>query len=386
MPFTVKEIEDFLEKDEHELFRQFAEVVEQSASYQLILGYLTGRTQSLHGLQDDDMLIIWSSLFLLLESIENPTPNDQLVLDVIMHPEMKDHGRNDLQVMLLDYVMAHPSEEAFSAVLNHFRVMGASDTDIFSFVIFRLGYSVCEKQLAPSPLKDFLSGHIKASPHLIYPYHGYLAHTNDWSIMYFKLLEEARPDLTMEYVLYGTYVDTFNNNPVQFLATYRSGHYLPSLLTFIRDMTNGKPELVPSKFRAAMLLWETDEEQFSDLVIDISRQYLACLKTRKIKQHWGDWHRLKTSGGIDVGSLEYSTCAIYFLLQVHPEEALEQVADMFRNKVFVPVRVLDLLCQKAKEAVFPLFEMALQADSHIGGIRYYQDVTELLQKHFRPAV
>src|SRR6187551_2739034 len=234
MAFTLAQVENaFAINNDVVSFHIDITEVRKTVNYEVIIDYLTGKTNSLAGLQQDNNNYLWIQLVNLLKDFEKPSANDHLILDIIRHPDMIHIMDNVFSVWLINYALTHTSENSLQAVINQFRANGMTDDEIFGFFILHIGFGAHEDlNIEGTALKKYLADHIKRAKQLVYPRAGYLQWNDAWSMFYFRLVEEARPEFATEYVLYGIYSE--RTCPVVFFDNYRKGHYLPVILDFLQ--------------------------------------------------------------------------------------------------------------------------------------------------------
>ena len=171
MAFTIEEIEKALITPRPEWPMYFPQNAkrEESLNYSIITDYLTGHSTSLGSLQHDNKIYLWDTLINLLKNIENISPKEQLVLDVIYHPVVYPYMQHSLKHWLVLYAFNNQDKNSFQAVLNQFRHQGHNDDAIFNYLIFSLPFNlIAESNIENTALKEFLSNHIKKASKLIY--------------------------------------------------------------------------------------------------------------------------------------------------------------------------------------------------------------------------
>jgi hypothetical protein len=387
MAFTIEEIEKALVTPREEWPMYFPQNVERhkSGNYPIIIDYLTGKSNSLNGLQPDNEIFFWNTLINLFTSIENVSAKNQLLLDVIYDPTMFPFMQHSFNHWLLLYVFNNRTDKAFQAVLNQFRKQGMNDDAIFQHLVFSIGFGNTETpvNIDKTPLKQFLSNHIQKAQKLIYPTHVYLSWQNDWSHFYFTLLEEARPGLATEYVLHGMYAD--RNNPVLFFIDYKQGKYLPAILSFLTNQQNDNLKTMQVKFDSAIRLYEADANQFTELVLQVSNQYIEYCNIHKLREKWENGTDLKDFADTEMSYLTYSSCAIHLLFKHQKERAFEVVDNWKRDKIFINFKTLRIIHYHLQNESFVYFEAAVKSDNSVGGIEYFREVIGFVQKNFETA-
>jgi hypothetical protein len=383
MAFTIEEIEKALVTPREEwpmYFPQNAQL-DKNSNYPVITDYLTGKSTSLTGLQQDDRIYFWNILINLLTDIENISAKEQLVMDIIYDPAMFPFMQHSLNHWILLYIFNNHSDKAFQAALNQFRKQGMNDDAIFQHLVFSVGFGNTENvNTDNTPLKHFLINHIKQSKQLIYPSQGYLSWHNDWSQFYFTLLEEASPTFAVEYALHGIYSD--RTNPVLFFVDYKQGQYLPSILSFLTNQQNHNLQTIQLKLKSSIQLYESDMNRFSDLVLQMSNQYIEYCNTNKFSNKWESGTHLKDFADTEMSYLPYSTCATHLLLKHQKDKAFEVISHWQSNKVFIHFKTLQILHHHLQKNSFSYFEAAVKSGDSSGGIDYYRQVIDFAKQHF----
>jgi hypothetical protein len=90
MAFTKEQLEEALNAKTNREIGFQAGIIQfkESTIYEPVLDYLTGKSSSLPGMQLDHHAFPVVQLLNLLKNIEQPSVNDQLVLQVIRHPDI----------------------------------------------------------------------------------------------------------------------------------------------------------------------------------------------------------------------------------------------------------------------------------------------------------
>jgi hypothetical protein len=380
MAFTLAQIEKALSAESELLNYHFdTEQINRSPNYATIVDYLTGKTNVLPALQQDYNTFIWAQLINLLNDLEKPSANDQLVLNVIRHPDLVQALEYHFHYWLIQYARTHTSKSATQAVISQFKATGMSDDDIFGFFILQFGFNhYPDFNIERTGLKEYFIDYIRRSKQLIYPRSGYLQWSDDWSMLYFELLEEAKPEFAFEYALYGIYSE--RNNPVLFLHDHKKGYYLPHILSFIQDKQNASLRIIQSKFSTALILYEAFPGKYRDVAVELSLQYIEYLNAQQLSEKWESSVHLNEFSETDLSYLPYTSCAFHILLKHERDKALLILKDFFSGRKFIQQRTLLVLLHHLGKNAFPYLEMAMGIDG--GGIDYYRSLTELLQQEF----
>lgn len=390
MAFTIEEIDKALTTQNHQwpLHVNGDEGLQQSVNYPLITNYLTGRSQTLNGIQHDDKIYSWSALINLLEDdIETISPKQQLLLDVIYEPMLFPFISFNFNHWLLRYIFHKKTTSVFQAALLQFRKQGMTDDAIFQFLIFSFEYDEDNEPLPSNePLMQFLKAHIQGSKNLIYPSHGFIAWNNEWSLFYFKLLEETKPEFAKEYLLYGMQSD--RSNPVIFFTAYKNGKYMPDILSFLTDLKNTDLKTLQLKFASALRLYEADQQKYSGLALELAKLYLDGFGNNNPQQHWEGGFSMSSFEDTDLNYMGYSSCAFHLLFLHDRETALQKINEWLQQKVFIHIKTVKLLYHHLKQEVFPYYETVLATEAAKGargGIEYFRYFIGFIQEHFEPA-
>ena len=383
MAFTIEEVERALTtaKEEWGMYHRDPVGLKDSLNYPIITGYLTGQISSIQGIQQDNHTFLWGSLINLLKNIDPPSANDQLVLDVIHHPDLLPYMTHYYKHWLLGHTFNNGTEKSFQAVLTQLRQLGLNDDDIFNLFIFSIRYDD-EKEVTidNTPLKEFLVAHIMKSKRLIYPKQGYSQWDNDWSLLYFQLLEETRPEFAADYSLYGMFSE--RNNPALFFTQYKQGKYLPGILSFISNQQDDKLPTIQLKFGSAIRLFETDSTTHEQLMIKLAIQYLNYFRMFHPREKWESGFHLEEFTGTDLSYLPYSSCAFHFLLEKDKTSALNILKDWLDKKIYIPFETIQVVHHHLGADILPYLQLVLQADN--GSIDHYRKLIGMLQKEFKP--
>lgn len=385
MAFTVEEVTEALitPMKEWPNYHPVNTGFETSANYNIIINYLTGKSNSLSGLQFDEKIYRWVTLLNLLKDIENISANDQLVLDVIHDPLMLQFANYGLNSWIFFYILRKPSEQAFLAAHAQFQKQGMSDDEIFQYIIFRIGFvKDKEADITDTPLERFLIGHIKKSPKLIYPKQNFPGWGDDWSHFYFALLEKVNPLFAKEYAVYSIY--SRNNTCVTFFIDYKQGEYLQDILTFLTNEPNKNTRNIQPKFSSAIHLYEYNAEMFTEAVLQLANEYLENFYQGSTMQVWENGAHLKEFEGASKSHFSFSTCAIHLFFKHQREKALEIIDKWKEQNAFIKPEALDMIYYHLKEGALPYFEAAIKTSAPTGGISYYKEVFSFLQQHAEP--
>jgi hypothetical protein len=388
MPFTLEEIETAL-LTQHGNSGKFFHIeagLEKSVNYPIIVDYLTGKSNSLQGIQYDDKIYYWGALVTLMKDIEHVSANDQLVLDVIYEPVLSQHINHYFNHWMLLFFFKRKTDSAFQAIATQFRKQGMNDDAIFQYLIASVGFDdVQELGDEREGVIDFLLNHIRKSRVFIHPSQGYSSWNNPWKLFYFKLLEEANPLFASEYILHGLHDD--RQNPIAFFSDYKAGKYMPEIISFLSDEQRDDFNKLQIKFATAIRLYEKDSQKYNDLTLKIAKRYLDGFSASNNQLSWEGGYNIASFENTDLSYMPYSTYAFHLLFLHEMETALQKINEWLQQKVFFHIKTLKLLFHHLNDKAFPYFESALTTDvskSSQGGIEYFRSLIGFVQEHFEP--
>jgi hypothetical protein len=380
MAFTKEEIEEALNSPSVGIpgLQPDIEIPGYNTIYQPVMDYLVGKITSLSNLQLDYNAYGCVRLLNLLKNIEHPSANDHLILQVVHHPDLAHLIKYFYSQWLFQYALTHSGKTALQAVISQFRLNGMNDDEIFSFFISNID---CETEddsgLEGTVVKEYLTERIRKEKILTYPAGGRFGWENDWSMFYFKLLEEVRPESAADYVLFGICSD--RNCPVAYFTTYREGYYIPFFLKSLQNNHNPDLRTLHSRFTLALRLYEAVEAKYDLIASQVSQQYLEYLTTHNLQEpedriHWKQ---------PDQTFLNYVPCssgAFNVLFKQNRSNAEEILKVFFSKKLYLPYETIQVIQLHMGEDAFSYIEMAIQADS--GRADYCRSLIGLLQKEF----
>lgn len=383
MFFTKEEIDNALATENENLPLFFTKngSLSGSVNYLVITDYLTGQANSLGTLQMDDKIYHWSLLINLVTDLENISPKEQRVMDVIYQPLLFPYISHHFNYWMQHYVYVKKSDNAVQAVIQHLRKQGMNDDGIFQFFVFELQLHL-EDIMDIGYLRSFLLSIITKSKTLIYPAATSSIWDHHWSISYFKLLEEANPAFALEYAYYG--VRSQRNNPVSFFLEYRDGHYMKDILHSLTDIKNANVQIIGQKFGALLQLYATNKEMYQELTLNLATAYLQHFTATDREQYWEGGFHMPGLEETDFEYMSHSTCAFHLLFLNRKETALQLVDEWLQKKIFIHLKTLKLFHYHLKEQSFFCFQTILQRDTKYGGVDYFRSVIGFVHHHFTP--
>lgn len=385
MAFTIEEIEKAFSTPVHQIFHYTSTDVKLNVNYPIIIDYLTGKSNSILGITYDSNNLAFIPIINLLTSLETLSSNDLLVLDIINDQTMSPFLKYNFNHWLLQNLYSNESDNAFDNAIRLLQNQGNNIDAIFQFFIHTTPPADIDNMLMKHmPLTNFLFAYVKASKIITQPTNPYNWH-NQWSIFYFKLLEKVKPELAIDYILYGL---STSQSPVAFFINYQQGKYLQEIVSHLTNLQNPNRDVISKKFINAITLYENDQIQFESLVVQLSQQYLNHIRIHSLKYIHESTGSIKAFANKDQLFPFYplSTCAFHFLLSYQPTEAITSIELFFEQKIFIHQQTLLVLQYHLGDDAFTYFQKALTITNSPAGINYYQDLLSATTKLFSPAL
>jgi hypothetical protein len=382
MAFTIELVENALLINDKK-FEPFElqHLLKSSRNYEIITGYLTGKLNTLQELKNDYRLSFWVPLFNLLSNIENPGQNDQLVLDIIYHPEMFSYLQHFFSNWLAKYVFDNPDEQSFQAALNYFRKNGFNDSQIVTRFLFNDKIEFPKDFLGKdTPLKRFLTAELKKSKQLIIqstPWYDV-----EWSAVYFQLLDEVRPDLAGGYAVKAS-IQQGKDEIIPFFIGYREGYYIPSIIDNVRDSRNLPDVTWQDRLATGIQLYESDEA-YAGLVTELSYGYLNHYKENHTNEQYEPGFSVAEFKGSQWHYFAFSTCAFHFILKFDREKAISTLLDFQQQKIKLSYSLPVIVHYHLNHESLPFLQKAILQDAL--GIDYLKTTTMVLINKFDPPI
>ncbi len=381
MAFTKVELDNFHIKYAPE-FNYFNTQIPLSTTvnYSTIVDYLTGYSNTLNNLQDDFSNYHWGWLVTLLENFHAPGPKDQLILDLLAHPNMFNYTNHHLQNWLVVYTLQQNKKHVVDAVRRYFISNGLSDEEVFIFYIealenFQLSNEI---NLEGTALNDFLLDHVKNITNPLNITSNGRAWGRGWNTFFLRLLEEAKPELVRKYLLQ-TLLYCYED-VLQAIINWREGYYLQDIINEFNLLPVQQVAL--RKLNLAIHLIHVDEPKYASWAISACEDYLNHFQKITPKQKWESSIHLKEFNSTPLSYLNYSAVAIHYLLKNGHTMVKALVFEWFQNKTIVSFDMLRILFHHLGKNALPYLKAGLKADSSVGGIDYYRKIIDLLTKEF----
>lgn len=312
MPFQLATIEDLFHNSAYNYLVTYHKLKENK-NYPIITDYLTGKTTSLQGLDSSQNNIVFFPLLDLVKSPGAPQPDDNLVFDVLFHPDIFYPIQYYVYQWLAVCLLQHDDDKNMQAVLALFQRAGLQSRQVFELVIHYLqnqpaAYEMVTKM--DSPLRHFLLQNFPASTahrqHNVGPFY----FGNDWNYLYFLLMEEAQPHLAEQYLFNGLL--SSQEQTVTNLLQHRGGKYIPAIVQWIQHPHQSEFELM-AMLRAAVLLNELDKGNYGDLIVQASKMYLQNYPVYFGKHRWEPGFDVPEFEGTEISRFTYSAIAMHYL-------------------------------------------------------------------------
>lgn len=388
MPFTIDEIESLF-KNNNQRWPAYMITIDEfkkSIDYETIVNFLTAKTNQFQLLDKGFKNHMWGILLIPhLSNIKSPNEKEQLILDLIYHPDMDAYMQNVFLDWLLDFAFDNPDEQTFKEILKRYYQYGLQDEDIFNHIIYYLDNKIntntdnlLEKVAA---IKDFLNKYLLKQKQLPYPKHRHHSyHTPSWNLEYFKILEEIRPDFTNEYAGFGALYDSFHQMP--YFAKYKNGEYLAVISEYLNNVQNQTPHIIEKKFEAALYLFKTNKLKYLEFIVQQSETYLNHYRSNFPTRQWENNFQLEEFNGTALQHTPYTTSAFYLLLKHDKEKTIEILDDWLANNIFINNKTIEIYCQQSKQDTLPFIKKILLSEK--SGADYLKAVLDLLIKYFEP--
>ncbi|MCU0321660.1 MAG: hypothetical protein MUE72_04545, partial [Chitinophagaceae bacterium] len=289
MAFTIEEVTAALVKPRPEWPMYFPQNVQfqTDANYSAIVDYLTGKSSQLNNIQFDYTTIhCWHTLINLLNSLEHLSANDQLVIDVFMHPTLSNHLLHSLNEWIVWSIRHIKTDAAFQNGYQLFKRQGLSDDTIFELFAYARFYEIEPDmlELEDTPLTSFLLNHVKQLKKLVNKSTNYFYRSDVWSVHYFLLLEAAKPEYVPLYIREAVYSKSVV--AIDLLVKYKEGKYLSEIVAIITAKDFRQIDQLQSYFFVAAQLYAQDANQYKNVLLDIATTYLDNYKMFALTDRW----------------------------------------------------------------------------------------------------
>lgn len=389
--FTVEEIEKVLQEqanDPHQ-FNYNLKDLKQSANYGIVIDFLTGKSNTLQGLQHSYSLSVFNSLVKLLEPVEIVTAKQQLLISLLTDNYFISYTHVPFQNLLVDYLYAKPSAERLAATLQCLQKTGYTKDEVFS-ILSTITYRYQDNAISPSPVKEYLSNHIRQSktfPVLGQLYFGsHNPQTRFWNSCYFLLLEEANPAFLPEYIEYGFM--ELSENYVAFLIAHKQGAYLSTVEQLLQDIPVNELVRLNQKMMVAMAFYKKMPERFTAILKAASFEYLSAYISGANGFRWEQSYPLFTSSEqySHKDYLPFSAIAAYYLLELQHEGATALIDELFKGKSTIDYRIFFVLYKQLGEQSYQYIEKAVRNNAKSEVLSMYKELFNFVKENYEPAL
>jgi hypothetical protein len=383
MPFTPEQIEANLALTADYRTR-FSHAQHFETNLALVTDYLTAKSSSIQGLQPDSSNQIYYALIRLLGPLDPSTPDDQLVLDVLLDQAVFLFNERAILDHLAYNCVTLDTPTVIQSSLGIFQAKGLTAEDLFIWIIPLLS-NITQAQWeaipAAAPLKSFLSANIPtAVSRLIDP--RYTGWNSQYGVRFnpvvFYLLEKHRPALLDPYIQ--EFFSHDDQNMAGFLAAYKDGAYLSVLQQVMAEQPAATPEYT-RQLTAAIRFFFIDKDKYRDPVLRIAGNFL---------QHWRTTSENKYESRLQVPELKearhaYIPCTVvawFLLLQYDPSLAVARAQEWLAAQFPPHDEALELFCRYAGEDALPLLLAAATQES--ASLDFRRTAIGLLVAYFTP--
>lgn len=374
MPFTIEEIEATYLTVPADLWVPGLEPEERkkNKNYDVVMGYLTGQHHSLQELQNNRDTYLWRPLLQLLTNIESPSPNDQLVIDVVTHSAMGSNLTSPFIIWLAHYILEHPTEEALQAGLKLFDTLQYNHTAILELYCFQQSWVTLPPGFMdqPSPLKTFLLHEIKNGDNYINTSPEY----SRWNVIYLYLTEAVRPDLAKEYAVKTSLFS--QTDAVVFFATYKDGHYMPAIMDALRDPNN---QALYNKLACCVHLVAHDLKTYAAVAIEVANKFLENYAATPEKSRRDPGNEIPEFKNDPPLHFPYSVIAFHLLLKLDKEKGQYWLQEFKQQKIKFDQMLPRIVYLHLQNDALPFLQQALTKD---GTVDFLQAVIDTLVKGF----
>ncbi|MDF2191195.1 DUF4132 domain-containing protein [Paraflavitalea sp. CAU 1676] len=378
MAFTLEAIDQIFQKNGYYGIEKDMPLLKQSANFQTIANYLTGKTTTLGFIEQDYGLYKYQPLVAYLQNFEQPSEEEQLIINLCLHPDLVQSLSYTFAHKLVQYTVAHPTNNAVAVTINYFQKIGYGQVKVFEDIVSFFdgkGEGYVLKMLQGTELKQYLSEFLMKSgayrqPTFLYSY--------SWNFLYFLLLEENMLD---EHATnYAIHKALHDHQVAGFLLGYREGKYVPAIIGHLQQPGVRDRSDIQQRFTLGLGLYNKNKEQYGALLTGLANLYLFFMVNQKQLDNW-------ESTWLQEDDVRYklSGLAVYYLLQFEREQILKLIHEWMANKKFLSYDAMEALHKVLGKEALPLLQSDLQNDSPPDGIEHYTKMLTLMQEHFEPA-
>jgi hypothetical protein len=392
--FTIEEIEQALQDSSQQnfYFKDWVQELLQSANHAIVTDYLTGKTNSLQGLQTSHLLNVYSQLIHLLAPVEQSTPKQQRLFTLFTDPVAGPFTLYFLQNKIIQDLYHHPSAERLKASQHLFAQLGYTQDEIFSLIaIVTFYYEQDKKPIPSSPVKEYLSKYIHNSKTLLVPgqmHHAahYYNPSQLWNCNYFQLLEEAKPEFLPGYLEYGFL--SINEDYINFLLHYKNGYYVNMVEELLRTIPVQELNRLQQKMMVTMSLYNHLPDRFTNAMKTVAQEYLSLFITGADGARWeGSYPLFHQSETNDYNNyLPFSVIATHYLLELKHEQATALINQWFTGSATIDHRVLPILYEHWGADSFAYIEKLVKRNGKSSSLPDYKQILNFVKETFQPSV
>lgn len=392
--FTIEEIEQALQdsSQQHFYYKDWVQELKLSSNHAIVIDYLTGKTNSLQGLQHSHLLNAYSQLIHLLGPVEQSTPKQQRLLSLFTDPVVGPYTLYFLQTKIIQDLYHNPSAERLKASQQLFAQLGYTQDEIFSLIaIITFYYEAEKKPILSSPVKDYLSKYIQNSKTFLVPgqmHHAahYYNPSQLWNSNYFQLLEETKPEFLPGYLEYGFL--SINEDYINFLLHYKNGHYVEMVEELLRTVPVNELNRLQQKMMVTMSLYNHLPDRFTQAMKAVAQEYLSLFITGADGARWeGSYVLFNHAETNDYNNyLPFSVIAAHYLLELKHEKATALINQWFTGSATINHRVLPILYKHWGADSFAYIEKLVKRNGKSSSLPDYKQILNFVKETFQPSV
>ncbi len=351
----------------------------QLTNHDIVIDYLMGITSTLNNTVQDFSVYSLTGLLKLLKNPFNPDQGDQLILNVINHPDFYPYLSGQYYSHLFSYFLSHPSEEHLKNLVAQIKQSGLSDEEALMSLIYQYDGAFAGGSVSKSKnqLLAYFSDTIQKTPapRLSKLYHTSNQHHRYWSNTLFGLLKKHHPAEANNYLLWGARKtgDLLKKE----LPALINNEDAMQFITGVLKTSIEKKEDLSTDLPIAINLYMASKKRFSTLACDMAYEYLLQFYAQ------GDLDRWESSfSSDDIWQGRYiplSSAAWLILYEEDRSKAESYLGDILSRKIFLKTQTLEIIGQYQSSYTIAALNAALS--SKTGGMDYYIQVLDLLQHY-----
>lgn len=345
----------------------------QEEAYRVAVDYLTGVAPLPAEFYTTYRAAMLARLFYTIQSLEQPSANDVLVLHLLWHGSVTIKIKYDLYRMLIGYAMEHGAAGVWPAVVQQLTRFASSYTALNCWLWHGSVRDIPDQTVfRNSALYKEIETEIRSLPPVLEE----TVLRDRWDALCFSLADEINPGLANEYLL-KTGLEKALLADVNDLLPVRKGAYIPGVISWISSNPekNASPFL-EKRMQLIVALYGMQPERFKELLQEASLDYLANVRGAE------PYVRPVAFEDALFPAVAMSTFALFFLRQVHPEDADKMLQTVFRSGNKVPESTIEMLCRQLPEAEAQVYlEMAVKQGVTYSAKEYYTDLFRIQERY-----